>query len=223
MIKLQQSMPLNTTLTINLVSDLQLDSASPSTVVVNSMDPISSLLDLIGQTNTKLKFLYKKQTLCPALSFSFYKIKDNDTINIVQNVSNEKVNQIPLNYQSSYDQILYNQLRLSKSLSAHQIPTINSHSKSEGNCDSLKSEFDRLTDIYRFRIESNTKSFRKLCSKYRTLVNSDSGFLRKKDSANLEDEIPKPTNKKIKGISSNMETVLPEKPTFPSTDYLPEF
>ena len=247
MIGQQHSLTLNSVLTIHIISDQQLidDQSDTTTIVVNATDPISSIFDFIELSNSNIRLLYNEKILCPALSFAFYKIKNNDTIFIKES---EQRAGLPLRAQESLDNFLITKLRkspLNENTSLIHSSSLNifnndtkyscsgyiSNNKSqqlndEMNCNSkirdAKSEFDRLTDIYRFRIESNTKSFRKLCNKYRALVNSDSGTFSRKISSPLE-ELPKPTNKRLTGISSAMETVLPEKPSYPSTDFLPAF
>lgn len=253
MIRQQQSQPLNQTLTIHLTGDLQLLNddldTSSSSIVVSAIDPISSIFDIIGIPTTRAKFIYNGQLLCPALSFSFYQIHDNDTIELIQPQTSNSIYEgaaIPLKNQQSCDQLLAENLRIAQ-LGRHnpictssgvfnknKISCINALSSKEKGCieysnedsnrnsskEDLKSEYDRLTDIYRFRIESNTKSFRKLCSKYRTLINSESGFLTKKIVSPIDNNS---SNKRLKGISSSVETVLPEKPMYPSTDFLPAF
>ena len=64
-------------------------------------------------------------------------------------------------------------------------------------------ESARLTDIYRCRIETNSRSFRKLCSKY-------TRFEEMAASRTPPPGIPLPP------------TILPEKPELPSTSFLPD-
>ncbi|KAK8891904.1 hypothetical protein M9Y10_029126 [Tritrichomonas musculus] len=288
MIRPQQSLPLQSVITVNMIRKQMHDNDSflappsnSSSLVVNLTDPLSSILEMIGVTNSQVKLIYNNQVLCPALSFAFYNINNNDTIVIAEapesiKMSSSKLYPIEISTQDheNGNHLIANnpkkinlnrKLPLCRFSSAHVLQGgqrsdinislnkenerlnnfINEKRRIEGSTQNLQrfqdslnpmtaSESARLTDIYRSRIESNTKSFRKLCAKYYALTNSDSSFsLSKKMTSPKQssplvrkqrtEDLTEVVNKKFKNISPSMETVLPEKPSLPSTDFLPTF
>lgn len=157
-------------------------SSFQSAILVNSTDSISSLIKSTGLSFKNINIIHDSKILCPALSFSFYKVKNNDTISIV-------------NAQKNYERQSFK----NKNIKIENYKEIvDSKQKSDDEISDFK------TDLYRFRIESNHKKFRKLCSSYYRMV----------DSELLSQSI---------NLTSSYETVLPEKAENPSTDFLPLF
>lgn len=251
MIKTQQSLPLQSYLGIKLTGKHHLfdnklfmvsDSGlTESTIIVNNFDQVSSIFEIIGLSNNKYKLIYKDKILCPALSFAFYNIQNNDTISIVEshmtlNVYSKHNCSIK---QSSSSNIIKNiqQTQLLeqsiKEKDLHNRYISNSNYNNQRYQDSLNphiaNESARLTDIYRSRIESNTKSFRKLCTKYHALVESENSLDSKKTSSSfpsssftqLPTKVRFEKEKNNPKTTSSSETVLPRKPSYPSTDLLP--
>lgn len=283
MIKQQQSLPLKSFIRINLKGNSEMfdnslfqnknDVLSTSTIVVNNIDQVSTIFDIIGANSSQFKLIYNEKILCPALSFAFYNISNNDNIIVVESQKYDNSSYIKqkklisnLEFQSNQtSNVNYISLPQSMQLN-HNHSLIHSKSTSileniikSSDINQMKKESDfsnqwpnekyrdvksnynlqqfhdsinpitshesaRLTDLYRSRIESNTKSFRKLCSKYHALVNSDSSiFSNNTTTFNKSHLMEKSSSKNCKNNSSSMETVLPEKPSFPSTDFLPTF
>lgn len=66
---------------------------------VKSTDPISSIFDLIESPDRleKQKLMFKGQVLNPNLSFAFYKVHNNDTIDIVNKSDDDLKNEKNIN------------------------------------------------------------------------------------------------------------------------------
>lgn len=264
MIKQQQSLPVGSYLTVKLECSVRFHSIDSeingSTVLVEHYDRVSSIFDLIGLNNSQVKLFYKGEILCPALSFAFYKIQNNDTISIVDlqisnnllksNKNSEKTD--PINFIKMLSSNVNNNRSFTLSKSSLELGIIVDNSSliekyskqkecfnqimdqkfknienNQGYQDSINrisaNESARLVDIYRSRIESNIKSFRKLCTKYREIMDSDPSIL-SKSSTSLLDSFSSQSNFKDKNLNSGPSkesTVLPRKPSYPSTDLLP--
>ncbi|KAK8889402.1 hypothetical protein M9Y10_034148 [Tritrichomonas musculus] len=122
MINRQQSLPLNFVITIKLNHGqpkansnsflVPNDTPIPPTVVVKLSDPVSTIFDLIKSPNRQAKLIFNGQILCPTLTFAFYNIHNNDTIDIVTSPitaslsSADLTPNLPLKDQSSGHQVL---------------------------------------------------------------------------------------------------------------------
>lgn len=238
-----QTSNLECNLNINLINDRGINDkrnltrnsfiSTSTSIIVKATDTISTIFSILGISPTQNILIHKNNTLCPAFSFSFYKIRNNDTINIIETQNNFKNHDINTNnsfypkepknnfeiYKSKQNSSKINKTKSINFLSIDDKEGFsqeikghieNEHEGSRNTCYfGTTNESNRLTDIHRFRIESNTKSFRKLCTRYFNLTKSNSSNL-----------FNKPTNN---SLTSNFETVLPEKPSLPSTDFLPSF
>lgn len=163
----------------------------PLVIDVNANDPISSIIDITGLPYKKIKVVHERRILCPALSFSFYRIQNNDTLLIVRETNNYIKSTL---FQKSTN-IFYEP-------SVVYCSPKNKGDENETSHNLTNSHSDVFTDLYRFKIESNHKKFRKLCTRFYELMDSDA----------FNNSIP---------INTNLDTILPEKATNPSTDFLP--
>lgn len=170
-----------------------------TTLQVSPLDSIQNAISSLGLSNCFV--LFNGSILTTAFSFSFYKIKENDTIFIIDN--NKSKNQ-------------YSDFKSKpKSLSPETVQKMHimfnaKYGKRlkdpENVFDNLKSFFDptssreaaRVNDLFRQRIENSPSSFRKIYLRIRDLRNK---------KAFLEEQ--------------NYPTILPEKALQPSTQFLP--
>ena len=246
MINRQQSLPMGSVININLTGNNSClvpdDSLATTSCHVNITDPISSIFDAIGSTNRQEKIVFNGQILCPALSFAFYNIHNNDTLSIIltqmptSTSYNVLSSNIPLKDHSSNCSYIVaaplpipisRKRTLFHSNSSNYFKNLSSNN-SEGvknllceKCNSgrkmqflnEKAETARIKDVYKNRIESNSKSFRKLCTKFNDFDNSY-------PSNRIISQTPQPSLVSFNEL--NQETILPEKAELPSTDYLPE-
>lgn len=249
MINRQQSLPMGTVININLTgNDSYLvpdDSLSTTTIAVKITDPVSSIFDAIGSPNRQDKIVFNGQILCPALSFAFYNIHNNDTISLIApqmptsiSAGNLSSN-VPLKDFSSNRPILIaaplplpithkrtlfhsNSSNFFRNVSVNHSENVqrylnekcNSRRNGSYHEESRAAETARLTDIYKTRVESNSKSFRKLCTKFNDLSEAY-------PSNKILSQTPPPSLVSLQEL--RQETVLPGKAELPSTDYLPEF
>lgn len=230
MINRQQSFPMGTVIDINLTgNDSYLvpdDSLSTTTITVKITDPVSSIFDAIGSPNRQDKIVFNGQILCPALSFAFYNIHNNDTISLISPQMPTSISagnlsgNVPLKDSSSNRPVLIaaplplpitHKRTLFHSNSSNFFKSISPKNNRE---QSRAAETARLTDIYKTRIESNSKSFRKLCTKFNDLNETLS-------TNKVLSQTPPPSLVSLQEL--RQETVLPQKAELPSTDYLPEF
>ena len=169
-------------------------------IIVNTIDSISSIINITNLSYNEIRFIYKNRILCPAFSFAFYKIQNNDNILITQSKRNKINSNNKIISKSSNDYKMNNLSKIQSNI-IENLQLENKYTNTEENClNTYHSDF--FTDLYRFKIESNHKKFRKLTFKYYQIFGSDSQTI---------------------DISSNdcFVTVLPEKPEKPSTNFLP--
>ena len=242
MINHQQSLPMGSTISINLTGNNSClvpdDSLSTMSIHVKITDPVSSILNIIGSLNRQEKIVFNGQILCPALSFAFYNIHNNDTITIIspQMPTSTSYNELssnvrlkdfssnrpcivatplPIPISRKRTLIHSNSSNFFKSMSSSEdvknilFEKCQSGRNSQLIRESRAKEAARLTDVYKNRVESNSKSFRKLCTKFNDFDDSY-------PSSGMLSQTPQPS------IFSYHETILPEKAELPSTDYLPE-
>ncbi|KAK8881148.1 hypothetical protein M9Y10_003878 [Tritrichomonas musculus] len=226
--------------------------ASSSSILVKLSDSVSTIFDAIGSLSRQDKLIFNGQILCPALSFAFYNIHNNDTISIASppmpasTSYTDLSSNAPLKDYSSNHQVIVaapRPLQISRKRTLFHSNSSNLFKNIPGNSsdnvqrilnekcnrrrsnqqfqsDSSSIESARLTDIYKTRVESNTKSFRKLCTKYSTLPDPIA-------SGRVPSQTPPPSLVARPGIEYinelRQETILPGKAELPSTDFLPEF
>lgn len=167
-------------------------------IVVNSFDSVCVLADRFGCNC--VRFVHQGCVLLPAFTFAYYNIQSGDEISVVG--SPKKIaSQAKVHYRKETD--LHNRLK-------EKLESIcgNNVRDPEDLIEKLKAAIDpatalesaRLTDLFRFRVETNAVNYRKVCRNYATSE--------RKSSRQVTDP--------------NFITVIPEKTSAPSTDFLPE-
>ena len=213
------SLPLKT------MAHIHIKGATESTIVVNLTDTVSSILSIIGESNAHI--IYDGQPLSPAFSLMFYGIGEGSEVTVIS-PDPKQIDSNTLYRNSSYSNIPHppcnrgSSLLLSHRCNMSSSRLLSNESKrvkrffvekcmgKVRDPDAVYQRFQdamnpitamesaRITDVYRSRIEANPNSFRRLCKKYRTLVDHE------------------------KNKTFITPTVLPEKAEEPSTDLLPE-
>ena len=174
-------------------------------LTVKLSDAVSIVFTMLNIPPTRV--VYNGNVLCPAMTFAFYNIESGASLFV------SPAPPRPMRRSNS-------QNRFSQAMSAAEQKTLQARKFFEEKCagrvndpeavlqrfhDAVNpmtsGEHARLTDLYKNRIETNTKAFRKLCTKFHSLVRFE----------NL---------RAVEGPMS-VPTVLPEKALLPSTNDLP--
>lgn len=192
-------MPIDSMIRITLVG------ATVESVTVRKTDAVGSVFDILSQPRSRI--IFNGTVLCPALSFGFYGIADGDSLVVVP--SREET----LQRHQSNQNLLQTNSELARAREAQVKHYFDEHCAGrvrdpEVMLQRFQNAFNpttsleqaRVTDIYRARIETNTRAFRKLCTKFHALESME-------------------TEKVVKVHR----TVVPERAKVPSTDYLPLF
>ncbi|OHS92971.1 hypothetical protein TRFO_12160 [Tritrichomonas foetus] len=174
-----------------------------TTVVVNLTDTVSSILSIVGKSDARV--IFSGQVLSPALSLMFYGIGDGSQVILL---TPENTYQPPkpqgLYRNNSYTRLINDESKRvqkffeEKCAGKVRDPEAVLQRFQDATNPMTALESARITDVYRSRIEANTNSFRRLCKKYRSLVELE--------------RCPK----------MSTPTILPEKAEEPSTELLPE-
>lgn len=172
------------------------DSSNIKTIKVKLSDPVSTIFDSFRSPIKYSRLIFNGQILCPILSFAFYNIHNKDTIIITSfpnaPLATDLTSNIPLKDANNHHILVAapkaisishkRNLFYSRSLNRFKNALTNDNDDSKHiineNCidNILKeklpvTESARLSDIYRTQIESDSKSFRQLCSSYNSNPN----------------------------------------------------
>lgn len=198
-IEMRGSMPVGSMIRITLVG------ATVESVTVGRTDAVGSVFDILQQPTSRI--IFNGTVLCPALSFGFYGIGDGDSLVVVP--SREEALQ---RHQSKQDLLRTNselartrEVQVKRYFDEHcagrvHDPEVMLERFQNALNPTTSLEQARVTDMYRARIETNIRAFRKLCTKFHALESME-------------------TERVVKVHR----TVVPERAKVPSTDYLPLF
>lgn len=185
--------------------DVSVRTLCENVVTVKLSDSVSTVFRLLNIPPARI--LYNGNVLCPAMTFAYYGIENGASLVVIQAPPPQ------MRRSNSHN-------RFNQELTAAQQKTLQVRRFFEERCvgrvndpDSILQRFHdavnpmtsgehaRLTDLYKNRIETNTKAFRKLCAKFHSLVQFES---------------VRPSS------ATPVPTVLPGKAVLPSTEFLPE-
>ncbi|EAY05662.1 hypothetical protein TVAG_216380 [Trichomonas vaginalis G3] len=140
------------------------------TTKISPFDAIESLDDLTE--NKGYRFVYNGAILLPTLSFSFYKIKENDIIYAVS----PKVPETPIVAQERKIPDMTKQLReyFDRNWAHRVADPEEAFKRFQDTADPrVKYENARINDIIRDKQESSAAGFRKVCSRFEASINQD--------------------------------------------------
>ena len=144
--------------------------------------------------------MYQDRVLCPAMSFSFYQFVDGDVISIIP--KEQEVGSLPSLFTSgsrtNYSTKLRERFNL-KFAQKFSDPESVFEQIQNATDPNTSNESARLSDLTRIHIEANPHTYRKVCNRFASIGSYDS--LR----------------------TSQFPTVIPNKPTSPSTGNLPGY
>ena len=174
---------------------LQVRGAIDCEISVSLADSIGHIGEMFALPNCR--YMYHNMILCPAMSFAFYNVIENDEITVLplpetncsispkQTKSRDITSLLRDRFNSKYannfsdPEAVFQQLQYS----------INPETAHESA---------RLADLSRLRIETNPHFYRKICSRFESV-------------GSLDEQIPR-----------QIPTIVPPKPETPSTQHLPK-
>ncbi|OHS99162.1 hypothetical protein TRFO_34433 [Tritrichomonas foetus] len=195
----------------------------------------------IADEQNEVRFIYNGQVLSPALSFAFYDISNNAEIYVIgscptnknvmaNNIKHRRNQKLNRNSCNLVNESLRENERVKKFFNEKLAGKINEPDivlqRFQDAINPMTAhESARLTDLYRSRIEANTKSFRKLCHKYKMFTEAIEAKKCNQTfsmhSQLFQNNNCEMQNKHHQRRNQGMITILPEKPSLPSTDFLP--